>query len=111
MVNLNSFTVSIEQSPNIDPTMERWLDGVKDLQYNISEKVFFLCRYFEKIPPNSLSIYANLLIEALDNDLYKNEFLNSKSLSEKIYKFSEFLEKNGQKEKADIIREKVKLQM
>jgi hypothetical protein len=73
MVNLNSFAMSMEQSPNIDPTMERWLDGVKDLQYNISEKVFFLCRYFEKIPPNSLSNYADLLIEALENESYKKQ--------------------------------------
>ena len=108
MDNAKQFTISILQAQDIDPMMDRWLDSFIDLKRSMSEKVISLCRYYDKIPNDALSNYANLLIEALDNREIKNELLVSETLSKRIGEFAEALNEQGEKEKTIRIIENMK---
>lgn len=108
MVYLKNFTLSMEKAPEINPTMERWLYGTKELDRKLSERIISLCRYFDRIPKQSLIDYVDVLLEALNREDIKKQFLYSVRFGQTIPDFIRFLENTGEQdmiEKAELLRE------
>jgi len=108
MTNLEQLTVSIKEAEKIDPSIERWLMGVKSLQQTLSEKVILLCRYSNTFPDKVLLSYANTLQEVLQNNNLKEKLSISERLNQRISEFLARLDDNGQSEIARSIREAIK---
>lgn len=92
MVHLSEFASSLKETPEISPTMERWLYGTRELERALSKQVIFLCRCFDTIPEQHLTAYAGLLLEALRNGDLESEFLSSAYINRYILSFLERLE-------------------
>jgi hypothetical protein len=107
MVHLKDFTSSVRKSDEISPTVENWLYGTRDLERRLSERVIFLCQYYDRIPKQALLHYADLLIEVLDSDEVAGDFDLSGRLQNDIGKFAESLEQSedpANKEKGKLIQ-------
>jgi hypothetical protein len=110
MTHLKDFTSSLAELPEVNATMERWMYGTRELERRMSERIVSLCRYFNRIPEDSLSDYVNVLFEALDNDKLEPGFLKSEHLDKSIMNFINHLNSLGdpaKAEKANLILEKV----
>ena len=107
LVNLKDFANSIEESQKINPTIERWLDGAKELRRELSERVVSLCRYFDQIPKEAISSYANALLDALTDEDLEGEIRVSKQLNQRILDFARLLEDSGVSDKAGLVRKAV----
>lgn len=107
MVYLKEFTTSLKGASEITPTVERWLYGTRELERVLSERIISLCRYFDRIPEQFLPNYADLLLEALNDEDLGDNFLGTEHLDENILMFVNILESSGDKEKekkAELIR-------
>ena len=107
MVYLKEFTTSLKGAPEITPTVERWLYGTRELERVLSERIISLCRYFDRIPEQFLPNYADLLLEALNDEDLGDNFLDTEHLDENILMFVNILESSGDKakeKKAELIR-------
>ena len=110
MTHLKDFTSSLAELPEVIATMERWMYGTRELERRMSERIVSLCRYFNRIPEDSLSDYVNVLFEALDNDKLEPGFLKSEHLDKSIMNFINHLnslDDPAKAEKANLILEKV----
>lgn len=109
MADLMDFTSSLELQ-EVNATMERWLYGTRDLERRMSERVISLCRYFDRIPEDSMSYYVIALTEALDDDKLDHGFLRSEHLNRSMENFIDHLkslENPAETVKANLIFEKV----
>ena len=107
VVYLKEFTKSLKGASDITPTVERWLYGTRELEKELSERIISLCRYFERIPEQSLPNYADLLLEALNNEDLGDNFLSTEQLDKQILVFLDNLESTGDEakgKKAELIR-------
>lgn len=68
MTHLKEFTASMEKASETDPMMRRWLYGTKELERQLYERLIRLCKYPDMIPKELLEVYADVLIEALENE-------------------------------------------
>ena len=68
MTHLKEFTASMEKASESDPMMRRWLYGTKELERQLYERLIRLCKYPDMIPKELLAVYADVLIEALENE-------------------------------------------
>ena len=110
MAHSTDFTSSLKELPEVNATVERWLYGTKELERRMSERIVSLCRYFDRIPEESLSGYVNALIEALNSEELENGFIKSEHLYRSITDFINYLKSLDdpvKAEKADLISEKV----
>ena len=85
------FTASLTELPEVNATMERWLYGTKELERKIFERIVSLCRYFDRIPEQSLLNYADALIEALNSKEIKSGFITESFLDKSIFDFIKHL--------------------
>ena len=99
MVHLKDFTESLKEVPQINPTVERWLYGTRELERKLSERIIVLCQYFDRIPAQSLTNYSDVLLEALTSEDIEGRFLNSERLSKSIIEFAKFLRASKDREK------------
>ncbi len=110
MNHLKDFTSSLTELPEVNATVERWMYGTRELERRMSERIVSLCRYFKRIPEDSLSDYVDALSEALDNDKLESEFLKSEHLNESIMNLIDHLKNSDDSvkvKKADLIDKKV----
>ena len=111
MTHLKDFTASMEKASQSDPMMRRWLYGTKELERQLSERVVHLCKYRNMIPKELLPIYADVLVEALENAKIEDSFsASSEDLVESLIALVETLEKSidsQMKEKGRRIRETI----
>ncbi len=110
MTHLKDFTSSLAGLPEVNATMERWMYGTRELERRMCERIVSLCRYFNRIPEDSLSDYIDVLFEALDNDKLESGFLKSEHLDKSIMNFINHLKSLDDPEKvekADLILGKV----
>jgi hypothetical protein len=111
MADLMDFTSSLAELPEVNATMERWLYGTRELERRMSERIIFLCRYFDRIPEKSLSDYADVLSKALAMEKLESGFLKSEHLNRSITAFAEHLRNLGDPtstKKADLILKMVR---
>ena len=110
MTHLKDFTSSLAELPEINATMERWMYATREMERRMSERIISLCRYFDRIPEDSMSDYVVVLFEALDNDKLDSGFLESEHLNRSIMNLVDHLKNSGdpaKAEKAKLILEKV----
>ncbi len=111
MTNLKDFTASMERASKSDPMMQRWIYGTRELERQLSERVVHLCRYLSMIPEESLSSYAEVLLEALNNVEAEGTFsASSEDLTESFIVLVKTFEKSGDpqmEEKGRRIREAI----
>ncbi len=110
MTHLKDFTSSLAELPEVNATIERWMYGTREMERRMSERIVSLCRYFDRIPEESLSDYVMVLFEALDNDKLESGFLKSEHLDKSIMSFIDHLKRLNDPAKtkeADQILEKV----
>jgi len=110
MTHLKDFTSSLAELPEVNATMGRWMHGTREIEREMSERIVSLCRYFERIPRESLSDYVVVLFEVLDDDKLESGFLKSEHLDKSIMNFINHLKSLNNPvmtEKADQIREKI----
>jgi hypothetical protein len=111
MAHSTDFTSSLKELPEVNATVGRWLYGTKELERRISERIVSLCRYFDRIPEESLPGYVNALIEALNSEELESGFIESEHLGISITNFIKHLKSLGdpaEAEKADLILKKVR---
>jgi hypothetical protein len=111
MTHLKNFTSSLMGLPEINVTMERWIYGTKEMERKISQRTIYLCRYFDRIPKQSLSGYIDALLEALDSEELESGFLKSEHLDGSIRNFIDYLKSlddPSKVEKAELILAKVR---
>ena len=110
MTHLKEFTASMEKASQADPMMQRWLYGTKELERQLSERLIRLCKYPDMIPKELLADYADVLVEALENEQVEGTVAYSKGLMESLIAIAENLEDSGDsqmQEKARRIREAI----
>lgn len=107
MAHSTDFTSSLKELPEVNATVERWLYGTKELERRMSERIVSLCRYFDRIPKESLSGYADALLEALASEELESGFLRSEHLSRSVTNFINHLKSLDEK-KANLILKKVR---
>ncbi|MBN1805605.1 MAG: hypothetical protein JW837_10165 [Sedimentisphaerales bacterium] len=96
MTHLKKFTSSMEKASQSDPMMQRWLYGTKELERQLSERLIRLCKYPDMIPKSLLASYADVLLEALENEQVNGTFSAfSEDLLESLIALTETLEKSG----------------
>jgi len=110
MMCMNDFTSSIKKASKVDPAIERWFHGTRELERESSERVVYLCSYFDRIPVQSQPEYADILFQTLrSNDSRERPFVSDR-MRENIRKFAAHLEKSGDAvkvEKARLLREAI----
>ena len=111
MTHLKEFTASMEKASQSDPMMQKWLYGTKELERQLSERLIRLCKYPDMIPKALLANYADVLVEALENEQVEGTFFaSSEDLMESLIALAENLENSGasqMEEKARRIREAI----
>lgn len=108
MTHLKEFTASMEKASESDPMMRRWLYGTKELERQLYERLIRLCKYPDMIPKELLAVYADVLIEALENEQTEGTFAFSEDIRKSLIALVQNLEssENSQiQEKAKRIRE------
>lgn len=91
MTNLMDFTSSLTRLPESNATIDRWLYGTKELERKIFERTVSLCRYFDRIPEQTLSDYADALVEALASQELGSGYLRTEHLDSSISSLVEHL--------------------
>jgi hypothetical protein len=110
MAHLTDFTSSLTELPEVNATMARWLYGTRELERRISERTISLCRYFDRIPEQSLSDYMDALLEALASKEIESGFLMSEHLDKSIKNLVDHLKSSNdplKTAKADLILKKI----
>jgi len=111
MTHLKEFTASMEKASQSDPMMRRWVYGTKELERQLSERLIRLCKYPDMIPKKLLVNYADVLVEALENEQGEGTFsASSEDLMESLIALAEKLENSGDsqmEEKAMRLREAI----
>ena len=110
MTHLKEFTASIEKASESDPMMRRWLYGTKELERKLYQRLIRLCKYPDMIPKELLAVYADVLVEALENEKIEGTFASSEGLTESLTTLVETLEDSGDpqvQEKAKRIRQAI----
>jgi len=111
MTHLKGFTSSLAELPEVNATMERWMYGTREIERRMFERIVALCRYFDRIPKESLSDYVDVLLEALDSDKLESGFLKSEHLDKSMMDFIDHLKSLSdptKAEKADLILGKIR---
>ena len=99
MTHLKGFTSSLAELPAVNATMERWMYGTGELQRRMSEQIVSLCRYFDRIPEESMADYMEVLYEALDDEKLGSGFLKSEHLNKSMENFIDHLKSLDDPEK------------
>ena len=110
MSHLKDFTSSLAEMPEVNATVERWMYGTKEIERQMAERTIYLCRYFGRIPEQSLSGYIDALLEALDSGDLESGFLKSERLGISMMNFINYLKNSddpSKVEKANMILDKV----
>ena len=111
MTHLKEFTASMEKASESDPMMRRWLYGTKELERKLYQRLIRLCKYPDMIPKALLANYADVLVEALENEQGEGmSFAPSEDLMESLIALAEKLENSGDsqmEEKAKRIRQAI----
>lgn len=111
MTHLKGFTSSLEELPEVNATIERWMYGTNEMERRMCERIVSLCRYYDRIPEESLAGYGDVLFEVLDDDKLESGFLKSEHLDRSIRDFVNHLKSSGdpaKRKKADLILAKVR---
>ena len=92
---LKDFTSLIEKSERINPTVQSWLYNTQELERQLSERVVYLCMYYDRIPQQFRSEYAKTLISVLNNGDIWPGFIESNKLTDNISDFAKYLESSN----------------
>jgi len=98
----------IQSSPKLSPSVERWLDGTKELELELSNKVVFLSKYIDQIPSQILPSYSTMIVNILNDDEIKDSLDMPKALADNILDLAKALEKAGERTKASDVRTALK---
>ena len=107
---LKDFTSSIEAVSEVDPAIKRWFYGTRQLERELSERVVYLCLYYDRIPTQSQLEYADILLETLRSGDFTQRAFVSDRIGENIREFATFLEQSGDTatiEKGRLLREAI----
>lgn len=107
MVNIRDLAVSIEAAGSVDPTIERWLGEVRNLDRRLVEMVVLLCLHANRLPEQVLLKYTRVLHDVLENAAQEEEYEIPDRLNQRIDDFLVFLESSGKHEQASSIREAI----
>lgn len=113
MMCLKDFTSSVKKASKVDPAIERWFHGTRELERELSERVIYLCSYFDRIPEQAQSEYADVLIETLRSETSNVTSLVSERIANNIREFATCLEHSedpAKIEKAKLLRQIVQLE-
>lgn len=95
MTCLQNFRASVKTAAKIDPAIERWFHGTSELERELSERVVYLCSYFDRIPEQAEGEYADILLETLRAEKCKASTLVSCRMAKSIRDFAAHLEHSG----------------
>jgi hypothetical protein len=111
MAHVMDFTSSLTELTDVNVTIRRWLYGTKELERKLYIRTISLCRYFDRIPEQSLSEYMDAFLEALDSEELESDFLRSEHLSKSIKAFVDHMKSSNdpvKTEKANLILDRVR---
>ena len=95
MTCLKEFTSSVTKSDNMNPTVKRWLHSTRTLERQLSERVVYLCVYYDRIPEESQGESADVLVNVLKSGDLEPGFIEEHDLAEYIADFASYLENSG----------------
>jgi hypothetical protein len=92
MTCLKEFASSVEKNDNMNPTVRRWLNSTRALELQMSESIVYLCAYYDRIPEQSQTNYADVLVSVLRSGDLEPGFIESHNLAKNISDFATYLE-------------------